>query len=53
MKLKDGGSKDYSPDLPTMLDDYYQIAGWDKEGRPTAERLKSLGLDFVINDIHG
>ena len=53
MKLKDGGSKDYSPDLPTMLDEYYQIAGWDKQGKPTAERLKSLGLDFVINDIHG
>ena len=32
--------------LDKLLDDYYQIRGWDKDGRPTAEKLHALGLDF-------
>lgn len=28
-----------------MLDEYYEIHGWDKEGKPTEETLKRLGLD--------
>ena len=38
-----------SPDeLNSMLDDYYEICGWDKEtGIPTKERLKELGLGFI------
>jgi aldehyde:ferredoxin oxidoreductase len=27
-----------------MLDEYYTLRGWDKEGTPTAEKLKELGL---------
>jgi len=27
------------------LDEYYVIRGWDKEGRPTIEKLKSLGIE--------
>jgi aldehyde:ferredoxin oxidoreductase len=27
------------------LDDYYRIRGWDKDGRPTPERLKKLGVE--------
>ncbi len=27
-----------------MLDEYYTLRGWDKEGTPTRERLKELGL---------
>ncbi|MEY4122703.1 MAG: hypothetical protein RLZZ457_1541, partial [Pseudomonadota bacterium] len=30
--------------LPTMLPKYYDVRGWDKEGRPTAETKKRLGL---------
>ena len=52
MKLKDGGAKNFSPDLPAMLDEFYEVASWDKKGRPTVEKLKSLGLDFAIDDIH-
>jgi len=52
MKLPDGGSKDFSPDLPAMLDEYYEVAGWDENGKPTVKTLKSLGLDFAIDDIH-
>jgi len=32
-------------DLDTMLDEYYEVRGWDKNGNPTAAKLKELGLD--------
>jgi len=31
-------------DLDTMLDEYYEARGWDKNGNPTAAKLKELGL---------
>lgn len=34
-----------------MLDDYYQARGWDKNGIPTPEKLKELGLDDIIEKI--
>jgi aldehyde:ferredoxin oxidoreductase len=34
-----------------MLDEYYQVRGWDKDGIPTPEKLKGLGLEEVIKDI--
>jgi aldehyde:ferredoxin oxidoreductase len=30
--------------LDTMLDEYYELRGWDKDGIPTEEKLKELGL---------
>jgi len=30
-----------------MLDDYYRLRGWDKNGVPTRKKLKELGLDDV------
>ena len=27
------------------LDDYYAFRGWDKQGRPTVEKLKALGIE--------
>jgi aldehyde:ferredoxin oxidoreductase len=35
-------------DLQPMLDEYYEIGGWDSKGIPTAYRLRELGLDFCI-----
>jgi aldehyde:ferredoxin oxidoreductase len=36
----------------TLLSGYYEARGWDKEtGIPTDENLKSLGLDFAIDEI--
>jgi len=32
------------PDLEQMLPLYYELRGWDAEGRPTPERLEELGL---------
>jgi aldehyde:ferredoxin oxidoreductase len=29
----------------TMLDEYYELRKWDKNGIPTPEILKELGLD--------
>jgi len=31
-----------------MLDMYYEMRGWDKNGVPTKETLKKLGLEYVI-----
>jgi aldehyde:ferredoxin oxidoreductase len=44
----------YSPpeEFNSLLDEYYQMRGWDKNGIPTAEKLKELGLDEVIKDLH-
>jgi len=30
--------------LDEMLDEYYAVRGWDKNGQPTAARLKALGI---------
>lgn len=30
-----------------MLEDYYQLRGWDQEGRPLAETLESLGIEVI------
>ena len=31
-------------DLDVMLDEYYEARGWDKNGNPTAAKLRELGL---------
>jgi len=30
--------------LPQMLPKYYEVRGWDKEGKPTAATKKRLGI---------
>jgi len=50
----DGPSKGRSimPHLEKMLENYYDILGWDKEtGKPLPETLKNLGLEHVIRDL--
>jgi aldehyde:ferredoxin oxidoreductase len=42
--LTEGASKGHVVDLPPMLDDYYQIRGWDTQGRPTPDKLRELSL---------
>jgi aldehyde:ferredoxin oxidoreductase len=32
-----------------MLDEYYEYHGWDKDGNPTPETLKKIGLENVDN----
>ena len=45
--LPEGGSRNRVVNLEEMLPKYYALRGWDKEGRPTKERLKRLGLAKV------
>jgi aldehyde:ferredoxin oxidoreductase len=49
--IPDGPSKGtFCPpeELDQMLDEYYELRGWSKDGIPTPERLRALGLDFAI-----
>jgi aldehyde:ferredoxin oxidoreductase len=34
-----------------MLDDYYRLRGWDKDGVPTSRKLKELGLEDVVKSL--
>lgn len=31
---------------------FYEIAGWDEEGRPTPGKLYELGLDYVVAELY-
>ena len=39
------------PHWDTMLSNYYQKMGWNKEGVPTEETLEKLGIDWVWEDL--
>jgi aldehyde:ferredoxin oxidoreductase len=41
---KTGPAKGKVSMLPVMLPKYYEVRGWDSEGRPTADTKKRLGL---------
>lgn len=43
-ELPDGPAKGKVSQLHTMLEEYYQLRGWDSEGIPTADKVKELGL---------
>ena len=42
---RDEGTGDYTPDLEPMLDEYYDVRGWDEDGIPKQETVKRLRLD--------
>ncbi len=47
--LPEGGQQGYVPDVELLLSEYYAVSGWDRTtGWPTPEKLRSLGLDFVL-----
>ena len=43
--LPDGPARGQVCELDKMLPLYYEIRGWDKEGRPMDSKLKTLGLE--------
>ena len=46
-KVQTGPTKDSmatKEQVNQLLDEYYEFRGWDKDGRPKAEKLKELGL---------
>jgi aldehyde:ferredoxin oxidoreductase len=48
---QDGGSKGEVVRLGEMLPEYYELRGWDKNGIPTKEKLNSLGLGDMAQDL--
>ncbi len=38
-------------ELDLLLDDYYEARGWTKEGVPTKEKLKELGMEDLMHII--
>jgi aldehyde:ferredoxin oxidoreductase len=46
--MPDGAAKGQVVDLEPMLKEYYKERGLDENGQPKEERLKELGLDFVL-----
>ena len=42
--LPDGAAKGQIVHIEQLLSDYYNVRGWSKEGVPTEEKLKDLGL---------
>ena len=51
---KEGGAAGFVPDLPALLDAYYEARGWDKEsGKPSKQKLIELGLDDAAMELWG
>jgi len=50
--LPDGPCKGEVVKLNEMLEEYYELCGWDSIGRPTKEKLRDLELDFVIPQLY-
>ena len=50
--MPEGPAEGHVVNLDPILDSYYEFRGWDKNGKPTPEKLKELGLDWVINEIY-
>jgi aldehyde:ferredoxin oxidoreductase len=50
--LPEGPAKGHVVNLEPLLDAYYKFRGWDKNGKPTPEKLKELGLDWLIKEIY-
>ena len=51
---KEGGAEGFGIPFDEMLEAYYAARGWDPgTGRPTKEKLESLGLGEVAKDLWG
>ncbi len=50
--LPEGPAKGQVVNLEPLLDAYYEFRGWDNKGKPTPEKLKELGLDWMIKEIY-
>jgi len=51
--LKIGASTGHVIELGAMLEEYYEVRGWDrKSGVPTARKLKELGLANVMEELN-
>ncbi len=46
--MASGPAAGHVVELEPMLDEYYRIMGWDRDGVPTPERLRKLGLAALL-----
>jgi aldehyde:ferredoxin oxidoreductase len=46
--MPEGPASGQVVNLDILLDAYYKYRGWDREGRPTKEKLQELELEWVI-----
>jgi aldehyde:ferredoxin oxidoreductase len=46
------GKKISEENLNWLLDRYYELRGWDKNGIPTVEQLRKIGLPECVNDLN-
>lgn len=49
--LPGGPAKGQVVELNVMLDEYYQLVGWDSNGVPTPQRLAELGLEVLAQTL--
>lgn len=49
--MPSGPSQGQVVELEPMLDEYYDLMGWDRQGRPTEEKLAQLGLEYVWQEV--
>ena len=49
--LPSGPPKGQIVELDRLLDDYYELRKWTKNGIPKPEKLKELGLEFTVSDL--
>ena len=46
-------ARGFAPDLQAMLESYYEVRGWDAaSGFPTPQKLRELGLEFVLESLY-
>jgi aldehyde:ferredoxin oxidoreductase len=50
--LPEGPAKGHVVNLEPLLNAYYKFRGWNENGKPTPEKLKELGLEWVIKEIY-
>lgn len=46
--LPSGPAKGHVVELDPLLDEYYELVGWDENGVPTPRRVRELGLDELV-----
>jgi aldehyde:ferredoxin oxidoreductase len=51
--LKEGAAAGSAPDVEKLLQEYYEIRGLNKEGKPKKEVLIKAGLSGLANRLHG
>ncbi len=50
--LPEGPAEGHVVNLEILLDAYYEYRGWDEQGRPTKEKLRELGLEWLIDIVY-